>query len=69
MTARRLMIVAKDERLSNTTHVSHLPPSWGTLYELTKLASGTSSRLIKQSSPISPTTRRKTASFAIFRLI
>jgi hypothetical protein len=23
--------------LANTTHMSHLPPSWGTLYELTKL--------------------------------
>lgn len=29
------MSIAKDERIA--THVSHLPASWGTLYELTKL--------------------------------
>lgn len=36
-TAQMLMAVARDERLTNTQHVSLLPPSWGTLYELTKL--------------------------------
>ncbi len=36
-TAIRLMAIAKDERLSNDTHVHHLPNHWGTLYELTKL--------------------------------
>jgi hypothetical protein len=36
-TAQRLMAIAACERLSNPTHVSHLPPYWGTLYELTKL--------------------------------
>jgi N6-adenosine-specific RNA methylase IME4 len=36
-TAQRLMKIADDERLSNPTHVSLLPPHWGTLYELTKL--------------------------------
>lgn len=36
-TARRLMIVAADARLTNRAHVHALPPSWGTLYELTKL--------------------------------
>jgi hypothetical protein len=36
-TAQRLMAIAGDERLTNPTHVSHLPPSWGTLYELSKL--------------------------------
>lgn len=36
-TAQRLMIVADDQRLSNAAHVPFLPPSWGTLYELTKL--------------------------------
>ena len=34
-TARRLMAVGRDERLR--THVSVLPPSWGTLYELSRL--------------------------------
>jgi N6-adenosine-specific RNA methylase IME4 len=37
-TAQRLMAVAEDERLSNTTHASLLPPSWMTLYEITKLS-------------------------------
>lgn len=36
-TAQRLMAVGADTRLANPTHVSHLPASWGTLYELTKL--------------------------------
>jgi hypothetical protein len=36
-TAQRLMTIAGDQRLSNPAHVQHLPPSWGTLYELTKL--------------------------------
>ena len=36
-TARRLMAVANDVRLTDRAHVHALPPSWGTLYELTKL--------------------------------
>lgn len=36
-TAQRLMAIAADPKLSNAAHVQHLPPSWGTLYELTKL--------------------------------
>lgn len=36
-TAQRLMAIAGDVRLSNPAHVQHLPASWGTLYELTKL--------------------------------
>jgi N6-adenosine-specific RNA methylase IME4 len=37
-TARRLMAVWKDQRLSNGAHVHVLPPHWGTLYEMTKLS-------------------------------
>src|SRR5208337_2429769 len=37
-TAQRLMAIAADTRLSNAAHVQHLPLSWGTLYELTKLS-------------------------------
>jgi N6-adenosine-specific RNA methylase IME4 len=37
-TAQRLMKIAADKRLAKPTHVSLLPPSWGTLYELTKLS-------------------------------
>ncbi len=36
-TAQRLMAIGTDARLTNPTHVSLLPPSWGTLYELTTL--------------------------------
>lgn len=36
-TARMLMAVAEHPIISNRKHVSVLPPSWGTLYELTKL--------------------------------
>lgn len=36
-TAQRLMAIAADQRLSKATHVSLLPPHWGTLYEITKL--------------------------------
>jgi hypothetical protein len=36
-TAFRLMTIAADPRLTNGAHVQHLPPHWGTLYELTKL--------------------------------
>lgn len=37
-TAQRLMAIARDKRLANPTHVSHLPCAWGALYELTKLS-------------------------------
>lgn len=36
-TAERLMSVAMHPVISNPTHASDLPQSWGTLYELTKL--------------------------------
>jgi N6-adenosine-specific RNA methylase IME4 len=36
-TARRLMAIAMDPRISNRAHVHVLPPHWGTLYEITKL--------------------------------
>jgi len=36
-TARKYMQISHDNRLSNGSHVNHLPNSWGTLYELTTL--------------------------------
>lgn len=36
-TAERVMCVAMHPVISNPTHASDLPQSWGTLYELTKL--------------------------------
>jgi hypothetical protein len=40
-TAHRLMAVAQDERLSNGTHGSHFPPSWRSLYEISRLDDAT----------------------------
>jgi hypothetical protein len=37
ITAYRLMTIAGHPILTNVSHVKHLPPSWGTLYELTRL--------------------------------
>lgn len=37
-TAQRLMAIASDNRLTNPTHVSLLPASWGTLAELSQLS-------------------------------
>jgi hypothetical protein len=36
-TAQRLMAIADHPVLSNPTHVSHLPASWGTLYRMTEV--------------------------------
>lgn len=36
-TARRLMAVASDSRITNRAHGHVLPPSWRSLYKLTKL--------------------------------
>jgi hypothetical protein len=36
-TAHKLMQIAGDKRLTNVSQGKHLPPSWTTLYELTKL--------------------------------
>ena len=46
-TAQRLMIVAADSRVTNPAHVQHLPPHWGTLYEITKLPDDKFDALIK----------------------
>ena len=36
-TAQRLMLIARHPILGNTAYTRHLPPSWYTLYELTKV--------------------------------
>lgn len=36
-TAHRLMEISRHVAIANPTHVSVLPPSWGTLYELSRL--------------------------------
>jgi hypothetical protein len=57
-TARKLMIIAEDQRLTDRAHVNVLPPSWGTLYELTKLDDDTFKRRIAEGS-IRPDMQRR----------
>jgi N6-adenosine-specific RNA methylase IME4 len=45
-TAQRLMAIARDRRLANPAHGQLLPPSWRTLYEITKLSDANFQRLI-----------------------
>lgn len=58
-TTERLMAIACDQRLVNSTHVSLLPPSWGTLYEMTKLPDGTFQMLVENGT-INPECERAT---------
>lgn len=37
-TAQRLMAIAEDPRITDTTHAPHLPACWTTLYVITKLS-------------------------------
>ena len=57
-TAQRLMAIAEHPSLSNPTHVSDLPASWGTLYELSKIDGCTVEKLI-QAGRIYPELERK----------
>lgn len=59
-TAQRLMAVADNDVLSNAAHAQHLPQSWMTLYELTKLDNETLVAGIK-SGEITPETTRAQA--------
>lgn len=59
-TARRLMSVASDERIVNRTHGSDLPPSWRTLYALTRLDDETFERALHEGI-IRPDMQRKEA--------
>ena len=47
-TARRLMKIANNGRLSNRAHGHVLPPSWRTLYELSKLDGATFDRALAE---------------------
>ncbi len=38
-TARKLVLIARDNRLTDRSHVNVLPPDWGTLYEITRARS------------------------------
>jgi hypothetical protein len=61
-TAERLIAVASHAVISNPTHVSDLPQSWGTLYELTKLDDETLIAGIKAGKITPETTRTQAAS-------
>jgi hypothetical protein len=52
------MKIAANEVLANPTHVSHLPPSWGTLYELATLPTEVLEAKIADGT-ITPDTERK----------
>jgi hypothetical protein len=57
-TAHKLMQIAGDKRLTNVSQGKHLPPSWTTLYELTKLDDATFDQKLRDGS-INPEMRRK----------
>jgi hypothetical protein len=60
-TAHKLMQIARDKRLTNVSHGKHLPPSWTTLYELTKLDDETFDQKLRDGT-IHPDMQRKEAS-------
>ena len=60
-TAERLIAVASHGVISNPTHVSDLPQSWATLYELTKLDDETLIAGIKAGEITPETTRAQAA--------
>jgi Protein of unknown function (DUF3102) len=57
-TAQMLMKIAEDKRITNTKHVSLLPPSWGALYEITKLTDEAFERKVEDGT-INPEMQRK----------
>jgi hypothetical protein len=57
-TAHKLMQIAGDKRLTNVSQGKHLPPSWTTLYELTKLDDATFNQKLRDGS-INPDMQRK----------
>ena len=61
--ARRLMAIAKDERLSNRTHVSDLPRDVMALYELTRLQDEDFEQAVKEDVVRSDAERSTVVSF------
>lgn len=57
-TADKLMAIAKHELIGDSEHVPNLPPSWGTLYELTLVPEPTLKNAIKDG-VITPDMQRK----------
>jgi hypothetical protein len=46
-TAQRLMAIAADAWITDAAHVLHLPPSWGTLYQISTLSVPDRERLLE----------------------
>jgi hypothetical protein len=65
-TAQRLMAIARHPVISNTEHVRYLPPSWGTLYALTKVPDKVLLARIKDHS-IHPDMERKDVAWLLGR--
>jgi hypothetical protein len=59
-TALRFMTIGSHQVLSNGAHVHHLPPSWGTLYELSKAEPKALEAAI-ESGEVNPSTTRAEA--------
>ena len=57
-TAFRLMAIAEHPVISNVAHAQHLPPSWMTLYELTKLPNEVIIDALKQKAITAGTERK-----------
>lgn len=60
-TATRLMAIAGDPRISDGTHVSNLPASWGTLYELTRIKDAAAFAAAIENGAINPDMERAEA--------
>jgi hypothetical protein len=57
--ARKLIVIARHPTLTNCAHMHKLPPSWGTLYDLTKLPTPMLCEKLQDGS-INPKLERKT---------
>lgn len=57
-TANRLMAISGDPRIASGTHVSQLPSSWGTLYEISRMSAEEFDDAIAQN-VINPKVQRK----------
>lgn len=64
--AARLMEVSRHPAISNGTHVFQLPPSWGTLYELSRLDPPQLEQAIADGE-VTPTLERKAAKALVAR--
>src|SRR5690242_5595572 len=62
--ARKLMVIAKDERITNCAIWHKLPRAWTTVYELTKLDDDTFDTMLREGS-INPVMTKLVANSAV----